>query len=90
LTPRREIEYIEVNMKTISVAVSEEDYRAFQEAAAREHRSVAQLIREAMAEYRARRLPEMTPLRQLPVLAGHRLLAPLPPRSEIYDEIFEA
>ena len=81
--------YIETTMKTISVAVSEADYRAFQDAASREQRSVAQLIREAMAEYRARRLPERTPLRQLPVLAGHRPIAPLPTRSEIYDEIFE-
>jgi hypothetical protein len=80
---------IDTNMKTISVAVSEADYRAFQEAAEREHRPVAQLIREAMAEYRARRLPEKTALRQLPVLAGHRPIAPLPSRSEIYDEIFD-
>jgi len=79
-----------IDMKLISVAVSERDYEAFREAAAREHRPVAQLIREAMAEYRARRLAERPPLRQLPVLAGHRPLAPLPSRSETYDEIFEA
>jgi hypothetical protein len=75
-------------MKTISVSVSESDYEAFREAAARESRPIAQLIRDAMAEYRARRLPERSPLRQLPVLAGHRPLAPLPSRSETYDEIF--
>ena len=75
-------------MKTISVSVSEVDYDAFRRAAKERHRPVAQLIREAMTLYRAERIVERTPLRELPVLAGHRMKAPLPSRSEIYDEVF--
>jgi len=74
-------------MKTISLAVSEPDYEAFRRAAEVEGRSIAQLIREAMATYRAERLETRTPLRVLPVLIGHRPLAPLPERSEVWDEI---
>ncbi len=75
-------------MKTISVAVSEEDYEAFRHAAGEGDRSIAQLIREAMALYREERLERRTPLRSLRVLAGHRPTAPLPSREELYDEVF--
>ena len=81
--------YIATDMKTISVTIPEADYRAFQEAAKRERRTVVELIREAMAEYCARRTHECTPLRQLPVIEGHRPIAPLPTRSDLVDEIFD-
>ena len=48
----------------------------------------AQLIREAMVLYRKERLQEKTRLVELPVLVGHRPLHTLPPRGELYDEIF--
>lgn len=76
-------------MKTISVAVSESDYDAFREAARRRDRSIAQLIRDAMARYRESELQPRSPLRSVPVLPGHRPVGRLPSRSEIYDEIFE-
>jgi hypothetical protein len=75
-------------MKTISVSVSDEDYQAFQRIAKSEGRSVARMIREAMAAYRANVLEKSSPLRTLPVLVGHRALLPLPDRNEVYDEIF--
>jgi len=75
-------------MKTISVAVSESDYDAFREAARRRDRSIAQLIRDAMARYRESELQPRSPLRSVPVLPGHRPVGRLPSRSEIYDEIF--
>lgn len=75
-------------MRTISVAVSESDYEAFRRAARLRRRSAAQLIREAMAFYLAEKLEERRRLTDLPVLAGHRPLAELPSRAEIYDEIF--
>lgn len=75
-------------MKTISVAVSEEDYEAFRHAAGESGRSIAQLIREAMAVYRQERLERRTPLQDLRILAGHRPLTPLPDRGELDDEIF--
>ncbi len=74
-------------MKTISLAVSELDYEAFRQAAAREDRPIAQLIREAMALYRAERIAERTTLTEFPVLVGHRPVAELPSRSEVWDEI---
>lgn len=74
-------------MKTISLAVSEPDYEAFRRAAERQGRPIAQLIREAMAVYRAERLREQAPLTDFPALVGHRLIAPLPSREALWDEI---
>jgi hypothetical protein len=76
-------------MKTVSVAVSELDYDAFREAARQRDRSIAQLIRDAMARYRETELAPRSPLRSVPVLPGHRPVGRLPSRSELYDEIFE-
>lgn len=76
-------------MRTISVAVSESDYDAFREAARQRDRSIAQLIRDAMARYRETELEPRSPLRRVPVLPGHRPVGRLPSRSDLYDEIFE-
>jgi hypothetical protein len=76
-------------MRTISLGVLEEDYDAFKEAARRQGRPVAQLIREAMALYRSQQLERRTRLEDLSVLPGHRPIAPLPTRDEIYDEVFD-
>ena len=75
-------------MKTISVGVAEDDYEAFREAAKAQSRSIAQLIREAMFLFRAEHLEGQTPLRELPVLAGHKSVGALPSRAELYDEVF--
>jgi hypothetical protein len=75
-------------MKTISVSVSKDDYEAFRRGSKRLQRSIAQLIREAMVLYRAERLEPKGRLTELPVLAGHRPLGPLPARSDLYDEMF--
>jgi len=74
-------------MRTISLAVSEPDYEAFRRAADRQGRPIAQMIREAMAMYRAERLQERTRLTDFPVLVGHHSVAPLPTRDEVWDEI---
>lgn len=68
------------------MSVSETEYEAFRWAARAEGRPIAQLIREAMALYRAERLPDSAPLLDLPVLPGHRPIGALPARSEIYAE----
>lgn len=47
-------------MKVISVSVSEDDYEAFRQAARSSNQSVAQLIREAMARFRATQLEART------------------------------
>jgi hypothetical protein len=75
-------------MKTISVSVSEQDYEEFRRASRRKGRPIAELIREAMGFYRAEKLAHREPLRDLPVLAGHRPRRRLPARTEVYDEIF--
>ena len=76
-------------MRTISVLVDEQDYEAFRSAAKARRASIAQLIREAMAEYRATRLASGRRLKEVPVLTGHRPLGPLPERGELWDEVFE-
>ena len=75
--------------KAISLGVSVADYAAFQQAADAQGRPVAQLIREAMASYRAEHLERRRPLRELPRLVGHKPLRPLPSRDQAYDEIFD-
>ena len=76
-------------MRTISVSVSERDYEEFRRASHREGRPIAELIREAMGFYRAEKLGRREPLRDLAVLAGHRLRRRLPTRAQVYDEIFD-
>ena len=75
-------------LKTISVSISVDDYEAFSAAARKQNRPIAQLIREAMAEYRATTLSSKTPLTGIPVLAGPRPIEPLPNRAKLYDEVF--
>lgn len=75
-------------MKSISLSVVEDDYEAFRRAARESDRSIAHLIREAMALYRAEELERREPLRDVPVLPGHRSRAGLPSRAEIYEEIY--
>ena len=74
-------------MKSISLTVDEKDYESFRILAASRTRSITQLIREAMAVY-LRQLQQRSPLRDLPVLAGHRPTAELPTRADLYDDIF--
>jgi hypothetical protein len=76
-------------MRTISVSVSKADYEAFRRGSKRLQRSIAQLIREAMALYREERLELKSRLSELPVLVGHRPLAGLPARGELYEEMFD-
>jgi len=75
-------------MKTISIAIPESDYEAFRRAAEVKDGTIEVLIREAISLYREERLEDREPLRDVPVLSGHRLVGDLPSRSEIYDDIF--
>jgi len=74
-------------MKTISLAVEDLDYEAFRASSKQQGRPIAQLIREAMALYRTEELEARSRLEDVPTLAGHRSAAPLPSRSELYDEV---
>lgn len=75
-------------MKTISVGVLDTDYESFRQASKAQGRPIAQLIREAMSLYRREHIERRTPLRDMPTLAGHRLVESPPTRSELYDEMF--
>ena len=74
-------------MKTISISVSESDYEVFRAYAARHDRSIAELVREAMAMYRREKLSPADRLERLPVFHGPKPKGPFPSREEIYDEI---
>jgi hypothetical protein len=77
---------IVIDMKTISLSVSEKDYEAFRAESKRTNRSIASLIREAMGEYRGQ-LSRGFRLTSVPVLGRtvHQARG-LPRRSEIYLE----
>jgi len=77
------------DMKTISVSVRSEDYEVFRKVGESTGRSIALLVRDAMARYRVEVLERQTPLQTLPVLSGHRSRGPLPARGDIYDEVFD-
>jgi 16S rRNA U516 pseudouridylate synthase RsuA-like enzyme len=72
-------------MKPISVHVDEESYRELRSLAERTGRPVAELIREAMAEYTAHRLGDAGSLFSLAPHPSGALLAPWT-RTEILDE----
>lgn len=71
-------------MRTISVAVSEKNYELFRERARAEDRSIASLIRDAMAQYVARGTAPAAPSEGTPALL------PGPGRYRIYAEVEEA
>ena len=75
-------------MKMISVGVVDSDYESFRKASRAQGRPIAQLIREAMAFYRQERLEQRSPLRDVPALAGHRLVSDLPDRGDLYGEMY--
>ena len=84
-------------MKTISLSVSEKDYESFRAEAERTNRSIASLIREAMAVHLAMgpvRVGSETAAKQAPSLEGlpaetiGKLLAK-PGRYEIVAEVRE-
>lgn len=75
-------------MRPISVHVEEADYCELKALAARNGRPVAELIRQAMAEY-VQEHRDRPSLRDIPPLAGGRRIRRWT-REEIYDEMFGA
>jgi hypothetical protein len=73
-------------MKPISVHVDEGEYHDFKSLAARTGRPVAELIREAMAEYLGRRRGRRSSLFDVPVHDGGAQLKTWT-REEIFDEM---
>ena len=76
-----------IDMKTISVAVSESVYEDFRRAARSRDRSIAQLIREAMRIYRDTHLTLKEPLSTFAVFDSPRPRGGLPSREQLYDDM---
>lgn len=79
---------IVTDMRTISLAVSEKNYELFRELAQTENRSIASLIRDAMADYIAKSGTQ-PPAEQQGTTIVQQLL-PGPGRYRIYAEVSEA
>lgn len=77
------------HMKAISVTVVDEDYEAFRRASKAQGRSIAQLIREAMAFYRVEKLERRARLEDVKVLPGHRPCGPIPTGGAVNREVLE-
>ena len=74
-------------MKAISVHVEESSYRELKALAARSRRPVAELIREAMADYVANRGRRHSLREIVPLPGGGRVRSWT--RAEVADEMFE-
>ncbi len=74
-------------MKTITINVSESEYRLYQEYARRHDRTASELIREAMAQYRVARMSkERSLLDQVPLSLG-AVVRPLDPEDDQLGEM---
>lgn len=80
-------------MRTISLAVTEKHYELFREQAKRENRSIASLIREAMAAHVDQPAKPKTDIGSRESDSEHtvvRQLLPGPGKYQIYAEVKEA
>lgn len=76
-------------MKTITVNVSEPVYRDFQRLAKAQDRSASQLIRQAMEDFRKRRIARSTTLADLNPVSVGRVLKPLGRDDDLLAEMLE-
>jgi predicted transcriptional regulator len=74
-------------MKTITVNVSEPVYRDFQEYARQHDRTASEIIREAMEEYRSRKIHRQTSLRELRPVSIGRVLRPFTGADDVLEEL---
>ena len=76
-------------MKTITINVSEPVYRDFQRIAKAQDRTASELIRQAMEEFRARRITRSTTLADLSPASAGRVLVPLRRGDDLLDELLD-
>lgn len=74
-------------MKTITINVSEPVYRDFQRYAKTRDRTASELIREAMEEFRARRIARATTLADLSPVSVGRVLKPMQVDDDLLEEM---
>jgi hypothetical protein len=77
-------------MRTLRLTLTDSEYEAFQRAADAAHRPMRQLLHEMIAGFQRETVNRKSPLRDLPVLQGHRPLGDLPSRADLYEEMFSA
>lgn len=77
-------------MRALRVTVSDSEYDALEKVAAAQSRTLEELIRDALMAVRSGFAEARIPLRDLPLLPGHRPLAELPSRDDLYEEMFSA
>ena len=76
-------------MKTITVNVSEPVYRDFQRLARARDRTASELIREAMEDFRERRIARSTTLADLNPVSVGRVLKPLSQADDLLEEMLD-
>ena len=76
-------------MKTITIKVSEPTYRDFQAYAKAHDRTAAELIRQAMEEYRKNHLRPDSSLRDLQPASVGKVLRPLTPDDDLLGEMLD-
>ena len=76
-------------MKTITINVSEPVYRDFQRFAKARDRTASELIREAMEEFRERRIARSTTLADLNPISLGRVLKPLRIDDDLLEEMLD-
>lgn len=74
-------------MKTITINVSEPVYRDFQEFARRHDRTASEIIREAMEDYRFRKIRQRTSLKDLRPVSVGQVLRPFVGTEDILEEL---
>ena len=77
-------------MRALRVTVSDSEYDALEKVAAAQSRTLEELIRDALMAVRSGFAEVRKPLRDLPLLPGHRPLTELPSRGDLYEEMFSA
>jgi hypothetical protein len=75
-------------MRTLQVTVSDSEYADLQEVAAARETSLEQVLQEALTSIRREESRRRGLLRTLPLLPGHRPVAGLPTRADLYEEMF--
>jgi hypothetical protein len=77
-------------MRTITINVSEPVYRDFQEYAKRLDRKTSELIRDAMEDYRERRIRPKLSVKDLSPLSLGKVLKPIGSRDDLLGEMLNA
>lgn len=76
-------------MKTITVNVSETVYADFQRYAEQQDRATAELIREAMENYRQAKIRPIRSLRELRPATVQAIVKPWTGRGELLEDLME-